>query len=74
MACRQSGSLTGHEMSSTQAWMMVDFCGARRPWTISVGRGEEGRERASIEVASPVSLGVSGTAAGTVGLSDLDLV
>jgi len=62
-------------MSSTQAWMMVDFCGARRPWTISVGRGEEGRERASMAVASLVSLGVSvGTAAGTVGLSDLDLV
>ena len=44
IACKQSGSDTGQEMSSTHDSITVDICFASRPLTISVGNGDDGRE------------------------------
>ena len=51
MAWRQSGSETGHEINSTHAWITEDFCAACRPFTTSVGSGEDGREFGAFALA-----------------------
>lgn len=45
MACRQSESETGHEMSSTHDSMTAEICEGFRPLTTSVGSGLDGRDR-----------------------------
>lgn len=45
MACRQSESETGHEMSSTHDSITAEICEGFRPLTTSVGSGLDGRDR-----------------------------
>ncbi len=46
IACRQSESATGHDISSTHDSITLVICAGSKPLTSSVGSGEDGREEA----------------------------